>query len=293
MEQNIFQVVNENNLTEILTNNIQKLVVIMLSSKDCNPCRQIKPKFVELSKQNKDTFFVYIDRTNYLFTNDKYFSEYQYTPTFLFYFGGNKIAFVQGAHEQPLVKTLAILKQKIEEKRQEMIQREKELEQQKILELNNLKLSQEQAKKQQVKIMSDDSSELLQKKITALNKLRDLVQQGAKLTKAYNLDSDYEDIILEIKFQTDPVFRQEILSMNKLPQQSIQSVVPVQPLQNEPKQFNDPNAILLKKQEQVKQIQELDMLNQKMQLQSLQKLRQLERIKTLKEQQEKNNKEVQ
>ena len=116
MEQNIFQVINEPHLDEILSNHMRDLIVVMLSSRNCEPCKLLKPKFVVLFKQHKDTFFVYIDKNNYVTTQNKYFNEFQYTPTFLFYFGGGRIAIVEGGYEKSLIQTLLILKQKIEEK---------------------------------------------------------------------------------------------------------------------------------------------------------------------------------
>ena len=61
---NIFQVVNEAHLDEILNEHQQGLTVLMLSSKVCEPCKMIKPVFIQLSKQNSDCIFVYIDRKN-------------------------------------------------------------------------------------------------------------------------------------------------------------------------------------------------------------------------------------
>lgn len=286
MEQNIFQVIKEIDIDDILSKYIQNLVVIMLSSKTCGPCKLIKPKFIQLSKQHNDIFFVYIDRSNYDVQQNKYFKEYIYTPTFLFYLGGNKIAFVEGAHEPSLVKTLLVLKNKIDEKRLEMNLREKILEDQKINEINNFKLSFPQEHIQnnintKEKILDDlqineinsfklpheqiqhnmnDNSDLLAKKIDILNRLRELVQSGAKLTRNYNLNSDYSDLLQELQFQTNPTFEPE-------------------------------TNLLQKKQEQVKQIKELDLLHQKMQYQSLQKIQQLKKIQMIKEQQENSKKD--
>ena len=261
MNQNIFQVINETHLDEILSQHMRDLVVIMLSSKNCGPCKTIKPRFVELSKQHKDIFFVYVDRTNYDVMENKYFADYLFTPTFLFYFGGNRVAFIEGNHEESLIKIIMILKQKIEEKRQEILQKEKTIENH-IQNLQNVPLNVPQ---------NNTAAELVQKKINGLNKLRELVQQGAKLTKSYNLDSDIDDINFEVRFQTDPQFKQQILNYKQQPQ---------------PTSHNDEAP---QKQEQVKQIQELNMLHQKMQMQSLQKLQQLKHIKQMKEQQELNN----
>ena len=124
MEQNIFQVVKEDHLDEILTNYMQNLVLIMLSSKICGPCKTIKPKFVDLSKKNKDTVFIYIDRDNYEVTQNRYFTQFKFTPTFIFYFGKNQIAFIEGAHEDALIKTIVLLKQKIDDKKKEFNENE-------------------------------------------------------------------------------------------------------------------------------------------------------------------------
>ncbi len=338
MEQNIFQVINENNLDEILSHHMRDLVVIMLSGKNCSPCKAIKPKFVELSKQYKDIFFVYVDITNYTTVGNKYFSEYEFTPTFLFYFGYSKIAFIEGAHEQSLVKTLLTLKQKIEEKKrilqleilelqkqqqreQQEQQKQQKQQQKKNLEMLELQQQQEQQQQEQQQeqqeIISglpiDDNTQvyenqlndnsfqetcpvnnqsnyiqntdLLEKKIDGLNKLRYLVKNGIKLSKPYDLNSDYEEILFEIRFQTDPSFKQYILEQTE---QSVQLVQPIQPVQPVQPNNKSENSELLKKQEQVKQIKELNMLNQTMQMESFKKLQQLQRIKAIKEQQENN-----
>lgn len=309
MEQNIFQVVKESDIDDITVKHSQNLVIIMYSSKDCPPCKTIKPKFVGLSKQHKDVFFIYVDRNKYEYdvTINKYFKEYEYTPTFLFYFNKSKVAFIEGAHEPALVKTLLILKQKIEEGRVKMLQQEKLLEEKKIQEAINAQLPNivqhpSQVIKQpslvqqpQVQIVHDEDTDELSKKIEILNKLKELVQFGAKLTQIYNLDSDYKDLIFELRFQTNPQFRQQVLStqQNQPIQQNKQvqpSAQPIQAVQPAPI-LTDQQNLLQKKQEQVKQIQELSMLQQKMQQQSFQKLQQLKKIQMMKEQYERNNTE--
>lgn len=304
MSQNIFQVINETHLDEILLQHMRDLVIIMLSSKTCPPCKIIKPKFIELSKSHKDVFFVYVDRSNYNGTTNKYFAEYEFTPTFLFYFGNNRVAFIEGSHEESLIKILMILKQKINEKRQEIQQKEKIIENQ-IQNLQNQPLDiQNNIAIQELNPINEVNNanahtELTQRKINGLNKLRELVQKGIKLTSSYNLDSDIDDINFEIRFQTDPQFKQYILThkqqsiaqqTNELTQQNGNFTSPaVRTTQSTQSSTAELQPIALRKQEQVKQIQELNMLNQKMQMESLQKLQLLKKIKTVKEQQELNN----
>jgi thiol-disulfide isomerase/thioredoxin len=261
MEQNIFQVINESHLDEILSQHVRDMVVIMLSSKDCAPCRVIKPKFVALSKEHSDVFFVYIDKSNYAVTQNKYFTEFEYTPTFVFYFGGNKIAFVEGGHEPSLVRAIMVLKQKIDEKRHEFQQQEKLLEEQKTKELeavnllkkmqtpsqqstqNNLQQTKQvqQQAPQQVQQQTPQQVQqqtpqqvhqqappqiteeliLLNKKMELLKNLRELNNMGVQLTKNYNLDSSIEEMMFEFQFQTNPQFKQQILKQQLLMHQEV------------------------------------------------------------------------
>lgn len=296
MSGNLFQVINESHFDEILNNNIQNMIVVMLSSKNCTPCKTIKPKFVELSKleQNRDVFFVYIDRSNFQLTQNKYFTEFEFTPTFVFYFGGNKIAFVEGAHEPSLVRAIEVLKQKINQKRQEFEQKEKLLEEQKVNELQKINVKPNPVSEELI---------LLNKKMELLQQLSNLMSMGAKLTKKYNLDSTLDELTFEYNFQTNQQFRQYVLSkeLNETNTKTSTDDVPPElpplpPFEEQEKEQAQQvqqiqqtnNNDLLKKQEQVKQIRELDLLNQKMQAVSFQKLQQLRKIQQMKEEQEKH-----
>lgn len=282
MEQNIFQVVKEDHFDEILNTQMQNLILVMLSSKTCKPCKTFKPKFVDLSKKNKDTVFIYIDRDNYELTQNKYFLQFKFTPTFVFYFGKNQIAFIEGAHEEALVKTISLLKQKIEEKKREFFEKEKMIEEQKIKELQNTQIPlvqqpvqpvQSVVQQQPRQAVSTQNSELLAKKMELLNKFKLLAQNGISVPK-YNLDSDYNEMLQEFKNITETLNLQ-------LSQHS-----------NESENSSKNNEEMRKKQEQIRQIQELDKLNQKLQPQTLQKLQHLKKILQMKEQQEKNNRNV-
>lgn len=278
MEQNIFQVVDENHLNEILAEHSENLVIIMYSSKTCGPCKTIKPKFISLSRQYPDTFFIYVDRLNYKIVTNKHFNEYQFTPTFLFYIGNSQVAYVEGAHEPALVKTLSILQQKIDEKKKEIIEKEKSIESQKILELEKLKLeAMGNNKPKGIKndSMNNQNIENMTKKMDLLNKLRELAQTGVKLTQNYNLDSDFEMMLYEYQFHTNPKFSQS----NTDPKPTSEGTI------------KDDNSQILKNQEKVRQIQELSIISQRMQMQNLQKLQLLKNIQMMREQQEKKESE--
>lgn len=272
MEQNIYRVINESQIDEILEDNKQKLVVLMYSAKTCGPCKLFKPKFVALANQHKDVLFIYIDRLQFTIGANKYFKKYESTPTFLYYFGNQELAYVVGVHETSIVSTIFTIKQKIEERRQEMMQREKLLEEQQRHETQKIQL--------QEKPMNP-SQELMAKKMDMLNRLRDFQQQGAKLTKNYTLESSYDDMVYEYQFHTDPQFRQQVLQEQSDHQNSFTS----SPKMNEQQ---PQESEIVRKQEQVKTIQELGALHQMMQMQNLNKLQQMRNFQRMKEQQERN-----
>lgn len=304
MNQNIFQVINEDHIEEILDQNRQSLIIVMLSSKNCPPCKEFKPKFISLSKQYRDILFVYIDRTNYRLTQGKYFQEFEFTPTFVFFFNKNKIMDIVGVHEMAFMKSMLEIKQKIDFERQQMQEAEKKLEQQKLDDINRMNLNKNDEEQLNKKNLVD--SELLQKKMVILNKLRELMNNGVKLSKNYNLESDYNEMLMELQYLTQKSHAQQAPLMKNLSSPMVLQN-PIQPLpnmqpppsnqstqQSQNSQQPQPNSMdqqtqLHKKQEQIRQIHELDMLHQNMQMENYKKLQELKRMKMFKEQQDKNN----
>lgn len=283
MISNIFQVVKEEHLTEILNKNTQKIVLTMYSSKNCNPCKEIKPKFISIAKQNLDCFFVYIDVVGFAQKTGKYIEEerIESTPTFVFYFNGVSIAKIIGGYEKTIVDTLNLLRKKIEIKKQEMSLKELEYikKQQKELENTNLNLDNSENIVNSTNNInnSHQNIEILSKKIEILNKLRELANTGITLTKSYNIESGLEEMLLEYNFHIQHIQ----LNINKTNQSS-----PTPTLTNNQNQNLNQN----KKEEQLKQLQDLNKMNQMMQMQQLYKLQQLKQLQQMKEQQEKQDK---
>ena len=91
----------------------------------------------------------------------------------------------------------------------------------------------------------------MQKKIDILNKLRLLIQNGVKLNKNFNLDSDYDEMLFEYEFNTNPQFRQQVLNEIKQSQNESEKM-PSTNNQISNINSNDQNAQLIKKQEQMK-----------------------------------------
>ena len=128
MANNIFQVLKETDLDEIMNDHTQNLVIVMYSTKTCGPCMRIKPKFVSLSRENTDCFFVYIDLNIFEDTSFKYTRSVRGTPKFSYYFNNVEIACVMGADESVVVSTLANLKNKINLNKKELEEIHKLLE---------------------------------------------------------------------------------------------------------------------------------------------------------------------
>lgn len=257
MANNIFQVINENHLSEILENNVKTLTVVMMSSKECPPCKAFKPRFVAFSKEHQDCLFVYIDILNYKNLTNKYTTDLKSTPTFYFYFNETRLAVITGAHDQTINNTILTIKEKIEQNKKEFQQKDAQLSKQKQTEI------------QQVQIED--------KKLELLKKLKEM-----NLGQQFTLESDYDEMLFEYKFNTDVQFRQRL--MNKAP-------VPAQPPQEDKcVDGSCPITPPSLKQQQLKQIQDLNAVNNYIQNQQLMKLQQLKHIQKLKEMKESNDK---
>lgn len=277
MNQNIFQVINEDHVDEILTQHRLNLTIVMLSAKNCGPCKHIKPAFVNLAKQYKDIFCVYIDRDNYLVTKGKHFMEYESTPTFVFYFDNKKITEIIGSHEPALLKVVLEIRQKIEIARQQYYEQEKAFQMQKMQELEknfpvqqNINVPNEVPQKSDktLNMNNHPTTELVMQKMEILNKLRSFG------VKNYTLDTDFEELVMAYQYHMSLRSNNQPSQSQSQPQPQPQQPLPqlqILPQQVPSQQQNMNNNDLLKKQEQVKQICELDKLHQMMQLESLKK----------------------
>src|SRR5207253_1193744 len=91
---NLFRVVSERDLTELLNDHTHQLVTVVFV---LPPDQQINFKrwITSYAKENKDNFFVYVDMTEYEVSDDKYTKEMQTSKT-LFYLNNELIAQVKG-----------------------------------------------------------------------------------------------------------------------------------------------------------------------------------------------------
>lgn len=296
-QTNIFQVTNFKHLSEILDENSQKLVVIMYSSTTCPPCKIIKPKFIQLSKQNLDCFFVYLnvdlfkDAPDFKFTRDV-----EYTPSFKFIFNNQVFTTITGVHEQALVETIVNLKSKIEERRQAFVKKEQEFAKEKLAELNN-------QNPQSVPNPTPSNTEILMKKYDMINQIYVMAQQlGTNPSKVFDPSCGFDELALELQ-RLNMIFQQKQQSQQQSQQlQSQQSQQQPQPqvqqnpgLQNQFQQLvdqqNQNKSPEESKQDQLKQVFDLHRFKRMMDAQHLYKIQQLRAFQKMKEQQERDEEE--
>jgi thiol-disulfide isomerase/thioredoxin len=296
MSNNIVRVLNEKDLTEILNNNLQRIVLVMYSSKTCGPCQSIKPTFIKLARTNTDTYFVYVDLSDFDDQSKKFVHNIKGVPKFSYYYNNHELLNFTGANEELMVNNLHELKHKIKER-----------------------IAQLQMEERQ-------NSEAFQQKITMLKRLYMLHDAGIKLSKMYDMDSDYAEMCTEYnyhmsKLQQEPQVQQPVqqpvqpqvqqpVQPVQVPEQPVQvpeqqpvpvqvpePQVPVQPVQMQaPEQqvqvpVQEPQ-VMQNGNMHINKIEELQKLKQLWQYQNAQNVNQLQQLKKLKELKEQNERRM-
>lgn len=170
MTNNIYQVLNEKDLDEILMNYPHNLSIIMFSSKTCMPCKKFKPYFVSGAQKFKDCFFIYIDLHQFEQTEYKYTKDVECTPKFIFYFDNKPIADMLGGDKDKFFESVAFLENKITEKK---------------------KLIQSQKNQQ------EKNNDEYYKKVYMIGKLSGLAALGFNSSKEFTHVDKFEDMVEE------------------------------------------------------------------------------------------------
>ena len=265
MTNNLFQVLSASDVTEILNEHTESLIIIMFSSKTCSPCKLIKPTFVQSSRDNSDCYFLYVDISKFEDKNVTFTNDIQGTPKFSYYFNNQEIAYILGGDKNVFINTLQDLKNKIEAKKREILLYESENKQKELM------------------------------KTEMLQNLNNLAQNGVKLSKNYNINSDYNEMKWEYEYHLRIINQQQPQSDTQQGQQQGQQ----QHGQTNPNDTTSDqgftgglqNNPILDKQEKLKKIQELTNLNNMMQMQQMMRIQQLRKLQQMKEQGERTNNE--
>jgi len=167
---NIFQVLNHSHLDEILKDHLTNIVVIMYSTKTCQPCLSIKPTFIQASRDNPNIFFVYIDTNNFQDTLDKKYTEnIKMVPHFSFYYSNKRVVDFKGPNKTLFLTEVAKLKKNLES---------------------------------QIQKVKNQYSEQDKIKLDLLNKIHGVENTyGIKISKYYDINSTIEELNSEHNLQ--------------------------------------------------------------------------------------------
>ena len=116
-EVNIFQVINENDLSQIVNNSQDKLVVVMFTnytSFDKVLSYKLKKAFFDVSKAYMVNVFIYVDLNNFDGDPEKFTQDLK-IPRFCFYFNKDPLGNVQGLNLNIFVQQLDFINSKLEE----------------------------------------------------------------------------------------------------------------------------------------------------------------------------------
>jgi len=117
MTNNIYRVINEPDLNEILLDNSHRLVCIVFLTKNADPQLNIKKCFIQMASENPNNFFIYIDLNSFTFTEKRF--TFNRLPTTFYYLDNEEIANVQGNNTDKIYDTfnqlIKLINQKISE----------------------------------------------------------------------------------------------------------------------------------------------------------------------------------
>jgi len=120
--KNLYQVIKEGDLEEILHDHMYEITAVMFSSDKCITCMSILPNFIQIAQQFPNCFFVYVDINNFVHETNKYTQQIGRTPFFSYYYFNQQIGYVRGKNNCISVfsNTLNELIYKINEKKAKM-----------------------------------------------------------------------------------------------------------------------------------------------------------------------------
>lgn len=110
MSDNIFQVINEDDIEEIKNNNRNKLVSILIPS--VSNYNTMKSFFYKLSLDNKDSMFIVINSKHFTSKTDLYKLKIPNQPITIFTYNNNNIALTRGSDTEVISNTFYQMKER-------------------------------------------------------------------------------------------------------------------------------------------------------------------------------------
>lgn len=223
MSNNIFQVITQKDLDEIIDEHSGSLIVLMYSSKSCPACVTIKPAFISMAKSNNDCFFVYIDVNRFEDPTQKYTKGISHIPRFAYLYNKQEISTIIGADEEKMIKTLAYLRQLIEhKKRQHLEAKEAVLKQQQLQQqqLQQQQLQQQQLQQQQLQQQHLQQQQLQQQHLQQQQQHQFVKQQSDQINPSQQLSSQQSSsqqlLLQQDQSSPDALFQKKVFMLKKL-----------------------------------------------------------------------------
>jgi len=265
MTDNIYQVVSEFDLDELIEMKADSLLVTMFTdhvSLDRNVVSKMKLRYYTIAQRNSDVYFLYIDLRNYSESPLQKYTKGIKIPKFVFFHKREEAGYVEGPDMNIFEKTL-----------------------------NDVA---EQLRNMQIETTTKINSNLLGGTKTSIENLRngnvEQSQQPLQTTHEQHLDSNVT------KEQLEDLVRMQKMLQNNGQNIDLQQLIKLQSVQNSQNTRNkqhhqeteqQPVNVDPQRETNVKKLQELQNMKYMMQLKQFNQLQQLKKIKELKEMQEK------
>lgn len=260
MTDNIYQVVSELDLDELIEMKADSLLVAMFTdhvSLDRNVVSKMKLRYFTIAQRNTDVYFVYVDLRNYTESAIQKYTKGIKIPKFIFFHKQEEAGYVEGPDMDIFEKTL-----------------------------NDVA---EQLRSLHIETTANINPNLLRNTKTSIQNLRNSNPEPETEPKPEQ-SSDFSNVTKE---QLSDLVRMQKMLQNNGQNVDLQQLIKLQSAQNaqnarnkQHHQNEKPINIDPQRETNVKKLQELQNMKYMMQLKQYNQLQQLKKIKELKEMQE-------
>ena len=202
---NIFKINTKSNLNKMINKNKHTLIILIYVSPTDESCKLTYAPIKQLSKKYLNYYFVFIDITRFDdLTNEHY--EVQYVPSYFVYHEGIPIS-------QYIGLTFDLIESQMDFWTKKIIKPNKEIEMEinmnppnnkQTLNSSNLNTCNSAITTPSKLLDQNESNDELNEKAKYLRALLMLTKKGVKLTNAYDMSCDLDEIIWEYNLHTDP-----------------------------------------------------------------------------------------